>query len=65
MKNEQFHIPKLARACNEHFEYDSWLNIDKRNCLDVFSREQIEDMIELSRSEKPNENPLSGNINIS
>lgn len=51
LKKIKFYIPKLAKACNTHFDYDIWLNIDIERGERCFSVDQIEDAIDLLRME--------------
>lgn len=62
MKYKRFYIPKLARSCVQHLNYDVWLQIDDQLGENAYSIEQIEDMIGLLCMEpKLTENSLRGN----
>lgn len=61
MKTKRFFIPEAARACNFHRDSSVWptINIPNENC--PFSAAQIEEMVDLLRSDpKPTEDTVQG-----
>lgn len=50
MKTKRFFIPQTAKACNFHLDYSVWpeIIIPNQNC--VFTATQIEEMVDLLRS---------------
>lgn len=60
LKHHRFYVPKLARACPIHLVGESWTKVSSSNSANIFTIEQIEDMIDLLRSDPgPGENMLT------
>lgn len=51
MKTKRFFIMQNAKACNFHSDYSVWSTIDIRNEICTFTAAQIEEMVDLLRSD--------------
>lgn len=51
MKKHSFYLPRLVKTCSQHSTYETWVTTDFEAGENMFTVEQVEDMINLLRTE--------------
>lgn len=65
LKHKRFYMPRLVKACPQHINHEAWMSIDCFDGENMFTVEQIEDMVDMLRLElKPGEHALTGTVHF-